>query len=182
MEHALRFLESALASAASQRGDEESLRLAEQTRDPELAQAEEQVFAAALQQELEARLTPDAGLALLLDLGGSPALGLRLLETALRVPRRLRAGGIAYVRLDPNPASLAVIRGRIDALRREEPRLPLQTLLLGADPARATLGPSAWAILRRTFSLVLTAAPGGRLHALDEDPATAPPAPCSGTS
>jgi hypothetical protein len=170
MEYALRFLESALAPAALQRGDEASLRLAEQSRDPELAQAEERTFAAALGQELEARLTPEAGYALLLDLGGSPSLGMRLMELSPYVSRRLRAGGIAYARLDPNPASLAVLRAHAETLRRTIPALPLQTLLLSADPARATLGPSVWSILRRTFSLIITIAPGGRIHAVEDGP------------
>lgn len=166
MEEALRFFSSVLAPAARQRGDESSLHMAEQTRDRALGEAEEQYFSQALRAEVEARLTPGARV-LLLDLGGPPLFAPRLVRSLVPALGLLHAGA-ALVRLDPNPAGHAVARAAFAALQREAKGIALHSSHLSVDPAGANVGPAAWSIVRRSFSLVITVAPGGRLHVADE--------------
>jgi hypothetical protein len=132
VEELLTFLEAQFSDIFAEKGDEESFRLLESTRDAALAKAEEEFFLTAILREIQGKPTQRL---LLFDLGGSPHLGSRLLS-ALPTP-----SSVGYVRLDPNPASLKASRKLLSS------SVASYRLLL-ADPALASLQDSDWSYIK----------------------------------
>jgi hypothetical protein len=128
VEELLTFLEGQFSTIFAEKGDEESFRLLEATRDAALTKAEEDFFSKAILQEIQSK--PNQRV-LLFDLGGPPQLGSRILAT---LPSTASVG---YVRLDPNPASLKASRKLLSASSASY-------RLLSADPALASLQDSDW--------------------------------------
>ena len=128
MEEILTFLEAQFSDIFAEKGDEESFRLLESTRDEALTRAEEEFFLTAILQEIQTRPTQRL---LLFDLGGSPLLGSRLLSS---LPN---PSSVGYVRLDPNPASLVASRKLLASSG-------VSHRLLLADPALASLQDADW--------------------------------------
>jgi hypothetical protein len=138
VEELLTFLEERLTEFVAPRGDEESFRLLDETRDLALARAEETFFSQLLQQECSQSKS-----LLLIDAGGSPRLAPKLLAS---LPSSVSVG---YLRLDPNPASVELAR----SLHKPTARFML------VDPARAVFSDADWAFIRqRAESCVLLVA------------------------
>jgi hypothetical protein len=141
LEALVSFIEERLSEFSAPRGDEQSFRLLDETRDKDLANAEEKFFSQVLLREIADK--PNQRL-LLLDAGGSPRLASKLLAA---LPSQVQVG---YVRLDPNPASLAVSRS-LNKVRSAR--------FLLVDPARAALSDADWSYIKRSSdSCVLLAA------------------------
>ena len=132
VEELLTFLEAQFSDIFAEKGDEESFRVLESTRDEALNRAEEEFFLRCILQEIQAK--PSQRL-LLLDLGGSPQLGSRLIDA---MPHPSTVG---YVRLDPNPASLRASRKLLSSSAASY-------RLLLADPALASLQDSDWSYIK----------------------------------
>lgn len=136
---------------AGEHGDEETLRLSEATRDKELGAAEEAFFSSKL-----GALAQNSQRLLLLDLGGPPDLGVKLLQSC---PSQTK---LFYFRADPNPASRRVTYDLLAPLSSIESRL------VGADPTAGQFSEGAWRYISSRVDCVVVLLGGGVFNAFGE--------------